>query len=135
MTTTMLRPGTTWTPTAPTPTTEALRDVLDDALDVAADDAADEAADRYSSRTPAGRTLLSLAAVARRAAGAVGAEPGVALTDGPGVVVQRELAAAARLLDEAAEAADGEPWGMEDLLVQARRLHAQLLVAMTASPR
>jgi hypothetical protein len=133
MTTTMLRPGTTWTPTAPTPTTEALRDVLDDALDVAADDAADEAADRYSSRTPAGRTLLSLAAVARRAAGAVGAEPGVALTDGPGVVVQRELAAAARLLDEAAEAAHNESWEVDDLLVTAQRLRAQLAETLAAA--
>jgi hypothetical protein len=131
MTTTMLRPGTTWTPTTTTPTADVLGALLADALDVAADDAAD----RYSSRTPAGRTLLALAAVARRAAGALGAEPGVSLTDGPGVVVQREVAAAARLLDEAADAADGEPWEMEDLLVPARRLHAQLLEAVAATRR
>jgi hypothetical protein len=127
MTTTILRTGTTLTPT-----TDALRRLLDDVLlSVAADDDAD----RYSGRTPAGRTLLSLAALARRAAGALGREPGVALGDGPGIVVQRELAAAARLLDEAAGAADGEPWEIEDLLLPAQRLQAQLLDAVTATRR
>ena len=52
--------------------------------------------------------------------------PGVALTGGPGIVVERELAAAARLLDEAAEAAPREPWEIDDLLVPAERLQAQL---------
>jgi len=120
MTTTLLPPGTT-----PTPSTDGLRALLDDALSVAADDAFD----RYSSRTPAGRALLSLAALARRAAGALGVEPGVALTSGPGIVVQRELAAAARLLNGAVEAADGESLKIADLLVPAERLHAQLLEA------
>ena len=41
--------------------------------------AADDDADRYSSRTPAGRTLLALATLARRAVGALGTDPGVAL--------------------------------------------------------
>ena len=95
--TTMLQTGTTRTSA-----TDALRLLLDDVLlSVGADDDAD----RYSSRTPAGRTLLALATLARRAAGALGTDPGVALTGGPGIVVQRELASAARLLDEAAEAA------------------------------
>ena len=88
--------------------------------------AADDDADRYSSRTPAGRALLSLATLARRAAGALGAEPGVTLPGAAGVVVQRELAAAARLLDEAAEAAHGDAWEIADLLVRAERLQAQL---------
>ena len=41
-------------------------------------------------------------------------------------MVQRELAAAARLLDEAVEAADGEPEEIADLLAPAQRLFAQL---------
>ena len=59
-------------------------------------------------------------------AGALGAEAGVTLTSGPGIVVQRELAAAARLLDEATEAADGEPEEIADHLVPAQRLFSQL---------
>ena len=118
MTTTMLDSSTTRTPA-----TDALRLVVDAVLlSVATDDDAD----RYSGRTPAGRALLSLATLARRAAGALGAEAGVTLTDATGVVVQRELAAAARLLDEAAEAAHGESWEIADLLVRAERVQAQL---------
>ena len=121
MTTTLLRTSTT-----PTTSTYVLRILLDDVLlSVGADDAAD----RYSSRTPAGRTLLALAALARRAAGALGVDAGVALTGGPGIVVQRELAAAARLLDEAAAAARAESWEIDDLLVTAQRLRAQLVEA------
>ena len=121
MTTMLLHPGTTATPSS-----DVLRVLLDEALSMASDDAAD----RYSSRTPAGRALLSLAALARRAAGALGAEPGVPLTSGPGIVVQRELAAAAHLLDEAVEAADGESPEIADLLVPAQRLHAHLQEAL-----
>ena len=124
MTTTLLRTGTT-----ATPTTDVLRVLLDEALSVASDDAAD----RYSSRTVAGRALLSLAALARRAAGALGADPGVPLASAPGIVVQRELAAAARLLDEAVEAADGESPEITDLLLPAQRQHAHLLEALAAS--
>ena len=124
MTTMLLHPGTT-----STPTTDVLRVLLDEALSVAADDASD----RYSSRRPAGRALLSLAALARRAAGALGVEPGVALTSGPGIVVQRELAAAARLLDEAVEAADGESREIADLLVPAERLQAHLFEALATT--
>jgi hypothetical protein len=107
-----------------TPNTDVLRVLVDEALTGAA---TDDAADTYSSRRPEGRALLSLAALARRAAGSLGAEPGVALTSGPGIVVQRELAAAARLLDEAADAADGEPEEIADLLVPAQRQFSQLL--------
>ena len=85
------------------------------------------------SRTPAGRTLLALATLARRAAGALGADPGVALLGGPGIVVQRELAAAARLLDEAADAAPAEPWEIDDLLVAAQRLRARLMETLAAA--
>jgi hypothetical protein len=125
MTTTMLETRTTRSSA-----TDDLRHLLDDVLlSVGADDAAD----RYSSRTPAGRTLLALATLARRAAGALGADPGVELDGAAGVVVQREFAAAARLLDEAAEAADGESWEIADLLVRAERLQAQLVATLAAA--
>ncbi len=118
MTTTILHPDLTRTPS-----TDILRVLVDEALSGAA---TDDAADTFSSRAPAGQALMALAAVARRAAGALGGEPGVALTSGAGIVVQRELAAAARLLDEAAATADGEPEEIADLLVPAQRLFSQL---------
>ena len=126
MTTTLQRPGTTRTPS-----TDVLRVLLDDVLYEVADDAAD----RYSSRTAAGRALLSLAALARRAAGTLGAAPGEALTTGPGIVVQRELAAATHLLDEAVAAAGGESPEVAELVVPAQRLHAHLLEALAATGR
>ena len=115
--TTMLRTGTTRT----SATTE-LRHLLDDVLRSVG---ADDDADRYSSRTPAGRTLLALATVARRAVAALGTDPGVALSGGPGIVVLRELAAAARLLDEAA-AARAESWEIDDYLATAEQLRQTL---------
>ena len=125
MTTTMLETGTTRTSA-----TNDLRLLLDDVLlSVGAEDAPD----RYSSRTPAGRTLLALATLARRAAGALGADPGVALVGGPGIVVQRELASAARLLDEAAGAAHHDSWEVDDLLVSAQRLRGQLVQTLAAT--
>jgi len=116
--TTMLETSTTRTSA-----THALRLLLDDVLLIVG---ADDAAERYSSRTPPGRTLLALATLARRAAGALGADPGVALTGGPGIVVQRELVSAARLLGETAEAAHSESGEIDDLLVTAQRLRARL---------
>ena len=127
MTTTLLQTSTTRTPT-----TDVLRLLLDDVL---VSVGADDDADRYSSRTPAGRALVSLTTLARRAAGALCVGPGVALAGGPGVVVQRELAAAARLLDEAAEATTGESWEIADLLVRAERLQAQLVETLAATRR
>jgi hypothetical protein len=106
--------------------TDALRQLVDDVL---LSVAADEEADRYSGGTPAGRALLSLASLARRAAAALAAESGGTLDGAPGTRVQRELAAAARLLGEAAEDAHGESWQVADLLVRAERLQAQLAVS------
>ena len=103
--------------------TSALRLLVDDVLLAVA---ADHDTDRYAGRTPAGRALLSLATLARRAAGALAADSGGTLHDAPGTAVRRELAAAARLLGEAAEGAHGEPWQIADLLVRAERLRAQL---------
>ncbi|GAA2725463.1 hypothetical protein [Cellulomonas aerilata] len=74
-----------------------LRDELRDALEAAAEQDPDELA----SHTPGGARLLSLAARARRAVRALGAPAGVPLTDGPGVVVLRDAATTASLLDAA----------------------------------
>ena len=118
MTTTSLDSGTT-------PATDALRLLVDDVLQSVA---ADDDADRYSGGTPAGRALLSLATLIRRAAAGLAAESGGTLAGAPGTAVQRELAAAARLLGEAAEAAHGESWQIADVLVRAERVQAQLTV-------
>ena len=93
MTTTMLRSETT-TPTY----TDLLRDELHHTLDLVAE----QDPDAFDSRTADGRVLLSLAAKARLAAGALGASAGTTVAGGPGVVVVREFAAAVRLLDQAA---------------------------------
>jgi hypothetical protein len=103
--------------------TDALRLLVTDVLRSVA---TDEDADRFSSGTPAGRALLSLAALARRAAAALAAESGATRDGAPGTAVQRELAAAARLLGEAAEAATGESWQIANLLVRAERVQAEL---------
>jgi hypothetical protein len=92
MTTLMLRSETR------TASTDLLRDVLHTTLDrVAGEDP-----DAYDSRTADGQELLSLAALARRTARALGADAGTTVASGPGVVVVREFAAAVRLLDQAA---------------------------------
>jgi hypothetical protein len=115
-----------------TTTTSAglLVELVDDALLVAADDETGA----FDSRTPTGRALLSLAALARRAAGILGAEPGVPLTSGPAVVVERELAAAARLLDEAVSRTAG-PADVDGVLAAAKGIHAQLHDAVARSAR
>jgi hypothetical protein len=95
MTTTMFGSETT---TRTDSGTDLLRDVLHDTLDrVAGEDP-----DAFDSRTADGRELLSLAALARRAAGTLGADAGTTVASGPGIVVVREFAAAVRLLDQAA---------------------------------
>jgi hypothetical protein len=116
MTTTSLDTATT------TPATDALRLLVDDVLlSVAADDT-----DRYAGRTPAGQALLSLAALARRAAGLLAEETAGTLDDAGDSAVRREFADAARLLAEAADAAHGESWRIADLLVRAERVQARL---------
>ncbi|WP_448625162.1 hypothetical protein [Geodermatophilus sp. URMC 64] len=127
MTTTLVRTdSTTRTPSG----AELLRELMHDALTVAADDAAES----FDSRTATGRTLLSLAAVAREAAGALGTEPGMPLTSAPGVVVVRELAAAVRLLDRAGTP-DAEAGAVDGLLPAAKALHAQLHEALARAGR
>ena len=112
----------TWTDTGTTPATDALRLLVDDVLlSVSADDD-----DRYASGLPAGQALLSLAALARRAAAALATESSGTLDGAAGIAVRREFADAARLLCEAADAAHGESWPIADLLVRAERLQAQL---------
>ena len=115
-TTTILRPDTA----TQTSSVDALRDLMHDGLSVAADDVADS----FDGGTVTGRTLLALAAVARAAAGALGADPGITVLAGPGVVVVREFAAAVRLLDSVAGSAD--EGNLDGLLATAKGLHAQL---------
>lgn len=55
--------------------------------------------DGLHSRGAAGHALVTLAAAARAAVAVLGAEPGTALHQGPGVVVVRDLVDAVRLLD------------------------------------
>jgi hypothetical protein len=122
MTTTMLRTDTTTTSDL-----DDIRTMLHDALEVAADDAAD----LFDGGTTTGKTLLALAALARQTAGALGADPGITVLAGPGVVVVRELAAAVRLLDQAAS--DRTPGDLDGVRAAAKGLHARLLDA-TARP-
>jgi hypothetical protein len=113
--TTMLRTDSTTTGL------DDLRAVLYDALSVADDDFPDV----FDGGTTKGRTLLALAALARQAAGALGADPGITVLAGPGPVVVRELAAAIRLLDRAA-ASDRGAGDLDGFLPTAKALHAQL---------
>ena len=116
--TTMLR---TDSPTRTTSGLDDLRALLYDALSVAEDDFPDA----FDGGTTKGRTLLKLGALARQAAGALGADPGITVLAGPGPVVVRELAAAVRLLDRAA-ASDRGAGEIDGLLPTAKALHAQL---------
>jgi hypothetical protein len=108
--------------TRTTPATDALRLLVDDVLlSVAADDS-----DRYAGHTPSGQALLSLAALARRAAGVLAEETAGTLDSAVDSAVRQEFANAARLLAEAADAAHGESWRIADLLVRAERVQARL---------
>ena len=111
--TTMLRTDTT------TSGLDDLRALLYDALAVAEDDFPDS----FDGGTTKGRTLLALASLARQAAGALGADPGITVLAGPGPVVVRELASAIRLLDRAADSGAGDLAGF---LPTAKALHARL---------
>jgi hypothetical protein len=117
-TTTLLRTGTT---TRTASGLDDLRALMYDALSVAAD----ESPDSFDGGTTKGRTLLGLAAVARQAAGSLGADPGITVLAGPGVVVVRDFAAAVRLLDRAADS-DRGAGDLDGLLATAKGLHAQL---------
>lgn len=118
MTTTTLRSETT---TRTASGAELLGELLHDALAVAADDAADSS----DSRTPTGRALVSLATLARQAAGALGADPGLPVAGGPGVVVVREFAAAVRLFDRAVSRSAASA-DLDGFLATAKGLHARL---------
>ena len=113
--TTMLRTQST------TSSLDDLRAVLYDALSYAEDDFPDA----FDGGTTKGRTLLALAALARQAAGALGADPGITVLAGPGPVVVRELAAAIRLLDRSAASSRGAGH-LDGLLPTAKALHARL---------
>ena len=120
MTTTMLRPDSTISGL------DDLRALLSDALSVAEDDFPDS----FDGGTTNGRTLLALAALARQAAGALGADPGITVLAGPGPVVVRELAAAVRLLDRAGVSDRGGD--LDGFLPTAKALHARLHESVAA---
>ena len=90
----------TVSPTPATPALAAVLAVLEEALLLCAD--ADPGA--LHGRSPAGRAALGLSALARSTVTDLGSDAGVALTDGPGIVVVRDLAAATSRLAAAARA-------------------------------
>jgi hypothetical protein len=125
MTTTTLSPDTRTLPT--TSGLDDLRALMYDALSVADDDFPDS----FDGGTTRGRMLLALAGLARQAAGALGADPGIRVLAGPGPVVVREFAAAVRLLDRVADSGRGAG-DLDGLLATAKGLHAQLHEAAPA---
>lgn len=64
--------------------------------------------DLLASYAPAGAALVALARLGRTGAGLLGAAGGRPLSDGPGVVVVRDLVAATRVLARAAAAPGGD---------------------------
>ena len=122
MITTLHPRGTTATPHARQRRTESLSTVLNRA--VAALALLDP--DLLHASTAAGRAVLSMASIARSAAGSLGADPGTFLTSGPGVVVIRDLVAAVQVLDRSAQDA-----AVDDSLVEAARTaYVALLAAL-----
>jgi hypothetical protein len=121
---------TTMVSTDSTTALDDLRVLLYDALSVADDDFPDA----FDGGTTKGRTLLSLAALARQAAGALGADPGITVLAGSGPVVVRELAAAIRLLDRAAAASAPGAGDLDGFLPTAKARHAHLHEAVAVSP-
>jgi hypothetical protein len=108
---------------APAPARDLLA-VLSDALVLCAE--CDDA--ELGSCTHAGQAVLSLAALARRTAAALGVDPGVPLTAGPGVVVVRDLSSATGLLVRAVgSSASPSDDVAEDLLGRLRK-------GLTAAP-
>jgi hypothetical protein len=108
---------------APAPTRDLVA-VLSEALVLCAE--CDDT--RLDGCTHAGQAVLSLAALARRTAAALGVDPGVPLSGGPGVVVVRDLSSATGLLVRAVGSSAG-PTGdaAEHLLDRLRR-------GLTANP-
>lgn len=128
MTTTL--PGTPIQSKTTATATDMLLAVLNDVLSACED----HELDALHGRSRAGASLMSLSAIARRAVAVLGADAGVHLTDGPGVVVVRDLVAATRLLARTAEgtATDDVP-EVHHLLAVAKGVHASLLETMTAA--
>jgi hypothetical protein len=129
VTTTMDRTGIESTTTAGTETLLAL---LHDALSACEE----QDLGLLDAKTPAGSALVSLSALARGAAGALGTAPGRYLTEGPGVVVVRDLVTATRLLARAASRTNvtsdltSEP-DVGNLVATAKARYAELLDALT----
>lgn len=115
---------------ATTGAVDLLLDVLADALAACED----HDLDVLHSRTAAGTALTSLAAIARRAVAALGGDPGVHLTDGPGVVVVRDLVSATRVLARTAAHQPTDDRLLGNLPAAAKGVHAALRESMTTRP-
>lgn len=114
-------------PAGPAAETGTLLAVLASALVVVAE----EEPETFSTRTPAGTAVTSLSAIARRAAARLGADPGVHLTDGPGVVVVRDLVSATRLLSRALDRSGMACGPDRELTAAAQVVHATLRDLLT----
>lgn len=86
--------------------------------------------DTLHSTLPAGRAVLTLAAAARAHAARRGADAGTCLTDGPGIVVMRELVQVLALLERTVDlqAAPADPTiGLPRALADAYRRFLQIV--------
>lgn len=85
--------------------------------------------DLLHSHTPAGRAVVTLAAAARGATAALGAEAGTSLRTAAGVVVVRDLVAAVSLLELARSRTDAPstPRALQEIRRRADAAYARLL--------
>lgn len=110
-------------------TCERLLAVLQDTVSACAE----ESPDRLHSRLPAGSALIALSELAREATADLGGRPGTSLTDGPGIVVVRDLVAATRALGSAVAAAPPATRPTVDAMIPlAKGLQAAFVVALTS---
>jgi hypothetical protein len=116
---------------APPSTAPDLLALLEEAVSLVA---VEDDPGRFSTRTPAGTALTSLAGVARHAAATLGAGVTPHLTDGPGVVVVRDLVAATRLLRRTVAVTSAGDADVQPLLTSARGVHATLQDLLTTAP-
>jgi len=108
---------------------ERLLAVLQDTVSACAQ----EDPDRLHSWLPAGSAMVALSRLAREATADLGSRPGTTLTDGPGVVVVRDLVSATQVLGSAVATASLAPHREVDAMVPfAKGLQAAFAVALTS---
>jgi hypothetical protein len=91
--------------------------------------------DLLHSHTSAGDAVVTLAGVARAAAAALGADPGTALRTASGVVVVRDLVAAASLLELAVSRLGGpaDPRALQQVTSRATTAYGRFLLSVPAA--